>query len=84
MATFFKGATAYEAQIGRVCFRLPFFAYVRAGCWPSVYIAPKDEPDDVVEPLPPGCYTAKIRHVEITADGRVNVQLDLSYAKRLD
>lgn len=39
----FRGATAYEAQVGRVCARLPYARFLRAGAWPRVYLAPKDD-----------------------------------------
>lgn len=32
---FFKGATAWEGSIGSFWFRLPFWRFVRCGCWPT-------------------------------------------------
>lgn len=33
---YFRGATAYEAQIGRLWVRIPFWSFFKVGVMPSV------------------------------------------------
>lgn len=40
---YMRGATAHEGQIGRVCWRMPFLKFLRAGCRPRVYLEPKED-----------------------------------------
>lgn len=71
---FMRGATAYEGQIGRVCYRVPYWRFMRVGCWPSLYLAPK-EPEE----LPPGTYDAVITDVRVDErTGRVDIIADVS------
>lgn len=35
---YMRGATAHEAQFGRICIRWPFWRFIRVGCWPRIYI----------------------------------------------
>ncbi|MGP9790718.1 hypothetical protein [Roseinatronobacter sp. NSM] len=47
---YFKGATAYECQIGRLWFRLPFWKYLRLGVMPSMgwgLVERRSTPNDV-------------------------------------
>lgn len=32
----FRGATSYEAAIGRLWITIPYWRYLRVGCWPSI------------------------------------------------
>jgi hypothetical protein len=32
----FKGATSWEAQIGRLWVRVPYWPYLKCGVWPKV------------------------------------------------
>jgi hypothetical protein len=32
----FKGATAWEGYIGPFWWRVPFWTYLKLGCWPEV------------------------------------------------
>lgn len=38
---YMRGATAHEGQIGLLCYRLPFWRFIRAGCRPRIYIDTK-------------------------------------------
>lgn len=33
---FFRGATAYEAQVGCLWLRVPYWVFLRIGCLPSM------------------------------------------------
>lgn len=72
---FMRGATAYEGQVGRVCYRVPYWRFMRVGCWPSLYLAPK-EPEE----LPPGTYAAKVESVTLNERGYPVIKFDLSSA----